>query len=88
MDAGFFNGILQGLEGLPEFPGDCNNVLLAEHGGNLVVLWDEFAGEDEKKIWCAEVSLERRSNGQVWGHIKWYDEPEAYELVYALSAIV
>ncbi|CAA7055327.1 unnamed protein product [Microthlaspi erraticum] len=90
-DAGFFSGIVQGIaiEGLPEFPGD---VLLAEHGGNLVALWEEFAGEDEKNIWCAEVSLDRRSNGQIWGHVKWCHAvltvPEAYELVYALSAIV
>ncbi|ESQ38271.1 hypothetical protein EUTSA_v10028720mg [Eutrema salsugineum] len=88
---------VKGLDGLPEIA--CYaTVILADHGGKMAVLWDEreLLPSSECKnnmIWCAVISLERRSSGEeVCGKVEWCDEvlsvPKEYDLERALSATV
>ncbi|XP_010490335.1 PREDICTED: putative F-box/kelch-repeat protein At3g24610 [Camelina sativa] len=46
---------------------------LSNFGGNIVVFWDiVVVGLNEGlEIWCAEISLERREPGEIWGKIEW-----------------
>ncbi|XP_023633720.1 putative F-box/kelch-repeat protein At4g34170 [Capsella rubella] len=64
---------LLGLEGLPTLP--CvGHVILANYGGKLMILWEEYVFADEKKmIWCAEIAIDKRHNGQIWGTVEWFD---------------
>ncbi|KAG7539982.1 Kelch repeat type 1 [Arabidopsis thaliana x Arabidopsis arenosa] len=43
---------------------------LSNSGGNIVLFWDVIEG-DHLEIWCAEISLERRQGGEIWGNIEW-----------------
>ena len=38
------------------------------YGGNLALLFRRPG-----KIWCAEISLERRLGGEIWGKVEWCD---------------
>lgn len=63
--------LLKGLEELLEL---AQAVRLVNYGGNLVVLWEKKAGgidPKKKKIWCAEISLERRNKEEIYGKIEW-----------------
>lgn len=47
---------------------------MANHGGKLVILFqrdDEIRGE--VKIWCTEIALERRGQGELWGKVLWFN---------------
>ncbi|ESQ54048.1 hypothetical protein EUTSA_v10026874mg, partial [Eutrema salsugineum] len=67
---------------------------LTNFGHNLVVFWDVHVvvggrGHKSSEIWCAEISLERQSGGQVWGNVEWSDviltvDPSS-KVVYSLS---
>ncbi|KAG7537172.1 F-box-like domain superfamily [Arabidopsis suecica] len=85
---------LEGLEALPKFA-NYSTVKLADYGGQLLVLWDKYvaaSGYKEKMIWCAEISLEMRSNEEIWGKVEWLDAvltvPKSYKFVCAKSATV
>ncbi|EFH62535.1 hypothetical protein ARALYDRAFT_319889 [Arabidopsis lyrata subsp. lyrata] len=85
---------LGGLEGLPKFA-RYSTVKLADCGGKLVVLWDKYvpaSGYEEKMIWCAEISLERRNKEEILGKVEWLDAvltvPKSYKFVDAKSATV
>ncbi|CAH8277444.1 unnamed protein product [Arabidopsis lyrata] len=82
---------LKGMEGLPKFPFDAC-VRLADYGGKMVVLWDEYFPGGKKMIWCAEIALERRGSLEIWGEVKWFDHmltvPGHYEFVKVLSVTV
>ncbi|KAG7537174.1 Kelch repeat type 1 [Arabidopsis suecica] len=87
-------GILQGLEGLPQFA-NSSTVKLANYGGKLVVLWDEYVQRFEykkKMIWCAEISLEKRNTKEIWGKVEWFDAvltvPKSYKFMCAQSVTV
>ncbi|CAH8256240.1 unnamed protein product [Arabidopsis lyrata] len=79
---------LNGVEGLPDF---CH-CLMVDVGGKMMVLWDEFVYYStrlqENVIWCAEISLERRGDGdEIWGKVEWFDAVlpvhKSCHLVYA-----
>ncbi|CAN8320670.1 unnamed protein product [Cochlearia groenlandica] len=83
---------IMGLEGLPKFP-RYSNVRLVNYGGKLIVLWDKFAPGSKYKqkiIWCAEISLEKRIDGEIWGKVEWFDAvltvPKAYKFVCAVAS--
>ncbi|CAA7012922.1 unnamed protein product [Microthlaspi erraticum] len=62
---------LKGLVGLHSlFQG--GGVRMVDYGGNMVVLWDETL-RGEKRIWCAEISLERCKNREIWAKVEWVD---------------
>ncbi|XP_010456616.1 PREDICTED: putative F-box/kelch-repeat protein At3g24610 [Camelina sativa] len=44
---------------------------LINSGGNIMLFWDVIEG-DRLEIWCAEISLERRQGGDVWGNTEWH----------------
>ncbi|XP_013632623.1 PREDICTED: F-box/kelch-repeat protein At5g48990-like [Brassica oleracea var. oleracea] len=85
---------VEGLEGLSKLA-RYSNVNLVDCGGKMLVFWDKYvpAGNMEKMIWCAEISLEMRSSGeQVWGKVEWFDAvlkvPKSYKFVYSIAATV
>ncbi|ESQ54856.1 hypothetical protein EUTSA_v10027538mg [Eutrema salsugineum] len=45
--------------------------------GNIVVFWKVHYPDDDiterLELWCAEISLDRRKGGEVWGKIEWAD---------------
>ncbi|KFK27120.1 hypothetical protein AALP_AA8G337500 [Arabis alpina] len=78
--------------GLPDFT-DNHRVKLADYGGKMAILWDEFVNDDsEKMIWCAEVELVRRKRNEIWGIVKWFDHvltlPLGYDFVKLLAVTV
>ncbi|CAA7013523.1 unnamed protein product [Microthlaspi erraticum] len=57
-----------------------SNVRVAEYGGKMGVMWEEesflffpWGGSFKKKIWCAEIKLERRNSCEIWGEVDWLD---------------
>ncbi|KAG2319973.1 hypothetical protein Bca52824_013186 [Brassica carinata] len=40
----------------------------ANYGGNMALLFSRTS-----EIWCAEISLERRLGGKIWGKVEWCD---------------
>ncbi|XP_010468127.2 PREDICTED: F-box/kelch-repeat protein At5g51250-like [Camelina sativa] len=66
--------VLQGLVGLPKFPRD-SVFRLANFGGKLAVMWETvYYYTQQKKIWCAEIVLERRSaTCEILGKVEWFD---------------
>ncbi|CAL9242740.1 unnamed protein product [Arabidopsis halleri] len=85
-------GTLRGLERLPKFA-KYSAVKLADYGGKLVVLWDKYvaaSGYKEKMIWCAEISLEKRNNEEIWGKVEWFNAvlkvPKSYKILCATAA--
>ncbi|CAA7020576.1 unnamed protein product [Microthlaspi erraticum] len=87
-------GKLEGLEGLPKFPYH-STVKLVDYGGKMLVLWDKHVPASwfkKKMIWCAVISLERRSNENIWGKVEWFDAvltvPRSYKFVFAVAATV
>ncbi|XP_023633364.1 F-box/kelch-repeat protein At5g49000 [Capsella rubella] len=85
---------LEGLEGLPKID-NSSTVKLADYGGKLVVLWDKYldsSGYKEKMIWCAEISLQKRNDKEIWGEVEWFDAvltvPKSYTFICAESATV
>ncbi|CAA7020968.1 unnamed protein product [Microthlaspi erraticum] len=46
-------------------------------GGKLFVMWEGKYTRNKphcmKKIWCAEIELERRDGGEIWGNVEWVD---------------
>lgn len=83
---------VKGLVGLPKFPFGAR-VRLADYGGKMAVFWDEYLHcTNEKKIWCAEVKLERSKSCEIWGTVEWFDHvltvPKSYEFVKALNVTV
>ncbi|CAA7016565.1 unnamed protein product [Microthlaspi erraticum] len=70
---------LNGLDGLPKL-GSFDRIGLAGYGvGKMMVFWKEKIPSGwlacvlyHTKIWCAEISLERRSES-IWGQVEWFD---------------
>ncbi|CAH8282478.1 unnamed protein product [Eruca vesicaria subsp. sativa] len=67
-------GVVRGLEELlPEIWSDSDTVCF---GRNLALYFCKTEEEHESrtsKIWCAEISLERRQ-GMIWGKVEWCDQ--------------
>ncbi|CAA7033619.1 unnamed protein product [Microthlaspi erraticum] len=67
---------LNGLVGLPKLRCE-HGIRLADYGGNLVVSWNQqtyYSFLPQTKIWCAEVSLERRREScEIWGKVEWLE---------------
>lgn len=59
-----------------------------------MILWNKYGSgcNNNKMIWCAVISLERRNSKEIWGKVEWVDEvltvPLSCETVFALSATV
>ncbi|CAH8269850.1 unnamed protein product [Arabidopsis lyrata] len=82
---------VRGLEGLPRssyFP--CYLVSVANYnGGRRVIVWWKsvvfgrlglnWTKECKTEIWCAEISLERRGFGELWGFVEWSNNVFTYD---------
>ncbi|XP_019057400.1 PREDICTED: F-box/kelch-repeat protein SKIP6-like [Tarenaya hassleriana] len=65
---------VKGVEALRKFLWLC--AAMACHGGKLVVFWYghwDSGGRGKSEIWCAEIALERHSDGEIWGSVEWFD---------------
>ncbi|CAH8334125.1 unnamed protein product [Eruca vesicaria subsp. sativa] len=61
---------------------------LSKSGGNIVVFWGVIVPPYRMQVWCAEVSPERRQDGQVWGIIQCIDHVFTIDpALYVLSSI-
>ncbi|XP_048599585.1 putative F-box/kelch-repeat protein At3g24610 [Brassica napus] len=75
-------------------------LLLCNSAGNIVIFWNKQLDDIEGNVelWCAEISVERRKGGEVWGKCEWSDAvvklypdfSHAYtvEVLYAASVYV
>ncbi|CAL9226137.1 unnamed protein product [Arabidopsis halleri] len=68
---------LKDLEKLPKLPKGNDRVRLENCGGNILVFWEEnvpsIGSTKKKKIWCAEIAIERRNKEEVYGKVEWRD---------------
>lgn len=83
---------VRGVESLPKF---LCGATMANRGGKLAVLWEGKAGSGgarRMEIWCAEIEVERRGDGGIWGKILWSDAvftvPNDSAIVNCLAATV
>ncbi|CAL9232516.1 unnamed protein product, partial [Arabidopsis halleri] len=71
-------GSLKGLEELPELPLlSVTCVTLVDSDGKIAFFWEKKVcrpiGYNNKRIWCAEIALERRNAQEIYGKIEWCD---------------
>ena len=81
---------LKGLEkGLPKF---LCGATMANVGGNLVVLWEGKGNGKEMEISCAEIAIQKCSDGGLRGSIVWSDVilsvPIGSAIVHCLAVAV
>ncbi|CAA7035905.1 unnamed protein product [Microthlaspi erraticum] len=62
--------VLKGLKKLSRLLHGSLFVYLVDSGGKIAVLGEKEVGE-EKKIWCAEIALEKRNGQEVRGKVEW-----------------
>ncbi|CAN7108739.1 putative F-box/kelch-repeat protein At3g43710 [Brassica rapa] len=67
---------VKGLKGLVPFYSGYIHAKAANHGGKMVILWEEKVYVNklphETKIWCAEITIERRQK-EMWGTPDWFE---------------
>ncbi|CAH8349095.1 unnamed protein product [Eruca vesicaria subsp. sativa] len=83
---------VRGVESLPKF---LCGATMANRGGRLAVLWEGKAGSGgcrKMEIWGAEIEVERRGEGEIWGKIQWsgavFTVPNESAIVNCLAATV
>ncbi|KAJ4885188.1 putative F-box/kelch-repeat protein [Raphanus sativus] len=69
---------LIGIEGLPELSPDPRvcRVEMVDLGGKIGFLWSEYlytSTNQECRIWCAEITFERRDGDEMSGKVEWSD---------------
>ncbi|KAF8083907.1 hypothetical protein N665_0746s0009 [Sinapis alba] len=65
-------GVVRGVE-LGQFEGGSWSYT-ASYGGNLVVfVHKQNTLRDTIETWCAEIVVERREGGEIWGNVVWCD---------------
>ncbi|EOA18765.1 hypothetical protein CARUB_v10007361mg [Capsella rubella] len=83
---------LKGVLGLLKFHLHDACARLADYGGKMAVLWDEFMPGRKKMIWCAVIALEIRENCEIWGEVEWFDHvltvPWKYKFIKVLAPTV
>lgn len=85
---------LKGVEnGLPKF---LCGATMANVGGRLVVVWEGKGGGGngkekgkEMEIWCAEIEVKDKGDGDLWGEISWSEKvlvvPNGSSIVHCLA---
>ncbi|CAN6805704.1 hypothetical protein Bca4012_000481 [Brassica carinata] len=80
---------LQGLVGLPKITRHREFIRLGDYGGKMVVFWVHVIWPYYKKIWCAEISLERRPDtSEIWGKVEWFDELHKTKIFYHVEKVL
>ncbi|ESQ53206.1 hypothetical protein EUTSA_v10027031mg [Eutrema salsugineum] len=69
---------VKGVEGLPDLRDHKDYCKMVDLGGKMGFLWPEYVygihGDSQCRIWCAEITLERRDHGdEIWGKLEWSD---------------
>ncbi|CAA7019030.1 unnamed protein product [Microthlaspi erraticum] len=68
---------LSGIEGLPDLSGEVRKYCkMVDLGGKIGFLWCEYLYNQPMeicRIWCAEISLERRNGDEICGKVEWFD---------------
>ena len=81
--------VVKGLEGLLHETRSSLWSQTGSYGGNLALFFpkgDERRGEE---IWCAEISLERRQGGEIWGKVEWCNRlVTGFQLTESLDVVV
>ncbi|XP_010507733.1 PREDICTED: F-box/kelch-repeat protein At3g06570-like [Camelina sativa] len=85
--------------GLPQrfFRHSCQQIRLANFRGKIAAFWaqnfpcdDDDDFDDKKMIWCAVISLDKRTSCEIWGIVESLDHvltvPKDSNLVKALAA--
>ncbi|CAA7031701.1 unnamed protein product [Microthlaspi erraticum] len=91
--------ILKGLFGLPNYlfcsTDHSSQVQLADYGGKMAIFWDRHdysSNCNGRNLWCAVITLERRSSEEIWGTVEWSEVvpkvPKDFTFVDVLSATV
>ncbi|ESQ51520.1 hypothetical protein EUTSA_v10017832mg [Eutrema salsugineum] len=66
--------VVKGLEeSLPNTENSWWWLETVSYGGRLALLFFPKAEERTTETWCAEISLERRQGGEIWGKVEWFD---------------
>lgn len=78
---------LKGLEkGLPRF---LCGATMADLGGKLCVVWECQGNGKEMEIWCAEIGVQKNSDGELWGQLGWFGKvlsvPKGSSVVHCSS---
>ncbi|XP_018436299.2 F-box/kelch-repeat protein At4g38940-like [Raphanus sativus] len=78
-------GVVEGLKKLLAETSDSQWSGIVNYGGNLALLFRRAGG-----IWCAEISLERRQRGQIWGKVEWCEHVLTgnFEVKRSLAVVV
>ncbi|CAN6917484.1 unnamed protein product [Brassica oleracea] len=80
------------VKGLPDLhdPKFCK-MAMVDLGGKMGLLWNTKTSQ-ECKIWCAEITFERRHGDEMWGKVEWFDSVLSTHVscssFYAVSASV
>ncbi|KAJ4899002.1 F-box/kelch-repeat protein [Raphanus sativus] len=65
---------VKGLERFSMLLFSKGNVQLADHGGKIAILCEEYVFADKSiTIWCAEIILEKRQNQEIWGTLECFE---------------
>ncbi|XP_019088762.1 PREDICTED: F-box/kelch-repeat protein At4g38940-like [Camelina sativa] len=68
-------GVVRGFEGV--LPQACKWSKTASYNGGRLVLFlqktekAEIWRAEKTEIWCAEIAVERRAGGEIWGKVEW-----------------
>lgn len=72
-----------------------NTTKLVSCGGKLLLIWEGYKKHNpnnRKKIWCAEIVIEKRDGGEVWGIVERVDVvqivPRSCQLLHCLVVLV
>ncbi|CAN6805702.1 unnamed protein product, partial [Brassica oleracea] len=80
---------LQGLVGLPNITRRREFIRLGDYGGKMVVFWVHVIWTYYKKIWCAEISLERRPDtSEIWGKVEWFDQLRKININFQVEKVL
>ncbi|XP_013614925.1 PREDICTED: F-box/kelch-repeat protein At4g25710-like, partial [Brassica oleracea var. oleracea] len=80
---------LQGLVGLPKITRHREFIRLGDYGGKMVVFWVHVIWTYYKKIWCAEISLERRPDtSEIWGKVEWFDQLRKININFQVEKVL
>ncbi|KAF2565529.1 hypothetical protein F2Q68_00024795 [Brassica cretica] len=60
--------VVEGLKKLLAEASGSQWLRIVNYGGNMALVFRRTS-----KIWCAEISLERRQGGEIWGKVEWCD---------------
>ncbi|CAH8342968.1 unnamed protein product [Eruca vesicaria subsp. sativa] len=69
-----------------------DHVKMMGFSGNMAILWNEYDKFCMKKIWFAEIEIEKDLFGELWGRFKSFDvvftTSERYSVAHALATTI